>query len=70
LTPTISALEGCQGVTVFGDDFDGEYGLFVLWDSLQHADAAARVIGPQLQKHLEGNVAKPPERRLFQVLSS
>ena len=69
LAPRIAAQPGCHAVTVFGDDSDGQYGIFVLWDSQANADAAAQVIRPQLQAHLVGNVQGPPEARLFEVLS-
>jgi hypothetical protein len=57
-----------KSVTFFGDHSDGEYGLYVLWDSQENAAAAAEVIGPRLEQHLAGNVQRPPERRLFEVL--
>jgi hypothetical protein len=31
---------------VFGDDADGETGIFVLWDTHEHADDAAAVVRP------------------------
>jgi hypothetical protein len=69
LAPRISSQPGCGGVTVFGDDVDGEYGIFVLWDSEADAGAAAGVIRPILDRHLSGNVQAPPDARLFEVLS-
>jgi hypothetical protein len=57
-------------VTFFGDHSDGEYGLYVLWDSKDKADAAAAVIGPRLEQHLSGKVQRPPDRRLFEVLQA
>ena len=68
LVPAIRARPGCQAVTFFGDDSDGEYGLYVLWASQEDADAAAVVISPRLQKGLAGNVQGPPAIRLFQVI--
>jgi len=59
---------GCQGVTVFGDDADGEYGIFVLWNSEDNA-AAAQVTRPKLQEFFPGNVQRLPDVRLFKVLS-
>jgi len=70
LTPLIAEQPGCQAVTVFGDHGDGEYGIYVLWDSQEHADRAAGVVRPQLDKHLAGSIAAPPEARLFVVLRS
>ena len=70
LGPQIRGLSGCQSATFFGDDSDGQYGIFVLWDSQEAADAAADVIAPQLQRHLAGNVTEPPLRRLFEVIDA
>jgi heme-degrading monooxygenase HmoA len=69
LAPLIASQSGCEGVTVFGDDSDGEYGIFVLWDSEDNANAAAKVIRPMLDEHLSGNVQGPPDARLFRVIS-
>ena len=68
LAPEIEKQPGCHGVTVFADE-GGEAGLFVLWDTEEHANAAAQVIRPQLEQHLAGNIQGPPDARLFQVLS-
>ena len=68
LAPAISAQTGCAGVTFFGDETDGEYGLFVLWESEKDAEAAASVIGPRLMNGLRGNVQGPPTMRLFEVI--
>lgn len=70
LGPQIAAHTGCQAVTVFGDNTDGEYGIYVLWDTQEHADAAAAVMGPQLSEHLQGIATGPPSRRLFEVIWS
>lgn len=69
IAPLIASQAGCESVTVFGDDSDGEYGIFVLWDSAANADAAARVVRPKLDEHLSGNVQRAPETRLFEVIS-
>ena len=68
LVPAIGALKGCSSVTFFGDATDGEYGLVVMWESREDADAAAAVIGPRLQQGLAGNVQGPPDIRLFEVI--
>lgn len=67
--PLIASQPGCEGVTVFGDDADGDYGIFVLWDTAEHANTAAGVVRPKLDEHFAGNVTGPPEARLFEVLS-
>ncbi len=69
IAPLIALRPGFQSVTVFGDDTDGEYGIFVLWNSEDNADAAAQVVRPKLNEHFAGNVQGPPDARLFNVLS-
>jgi heme-degrading monooxygenase HmoA len=69
VAPLIASQPGCQSVTVFGDDTDGEYGIFVLWHSEDNADAAAQVVRPRLNEHFAANVQGPPDARLFKVLS-
>ena len=68
LAPQIRKQPGCDQVVVFGDA-NGDGGLFVLWDSQEHADSAAAIISPKLQEHLAGHVTAPPDTRLFPVLS-
>lgn len=70
LAPLISAQPGCQAVTIFGDSQDGECGIYVLWDTQEHADTAAGVVRPKLNEHLSGTAKAPPETRLFAVLAS
>ena len=67
LVPKIAGQPGCGGVTVLGDHSDGEYGIFVLWDSQAHA--AAAIIRPILDGHLSGHVQAPPEARVYEVIS-
>ena len=69
LVPLIAAQPGFQGVTAFGDESDGEYGIFVLWDTAENAEAAALVVRPQLAEHLSGKAQGPPDARLFDVLA-
>ncbi len=69
IAPLISSQPGCQSVTVFGDETDGEYGIFVLWDTQDSANAAAPLMRPKLDEHLAGNAKGPPDARLFKVLS-
>lgn len=70
LAPLVAEQPGCEGVTFFGDDGDGQWGIFALWDSQAHADAAAQVVRPHLNHHLAGQAQSPPETRLFEVLSA
>ncbi len=69
LVGAIKEQPGCMSATFFGAGDDGESGICVLWDSLEHADAASMVIGPRLMQHLGGNTVREPERRLFPVLA-
>ena len=70
VAPLIASQSGCAGVTVFGDEADGEYGIFVLWSSEDNANAAAQVDRPKLDELLAGNVLGSPDARLFKVISS
>ena len=70
LIPAISAQPGCKGALCFGDKASGDYGLFVQWDSKEHADAASAVIGPRLSQHLAGNVQGQSDIHLFEVIKS
>ena len=69
LVPLINSQLGCQSVSVFGDDSDGECGIFVLWDTEDHAEAAAGVVRPKLGEHLAGKIQSPPDARLFKVIA-
>jgi quinol monooxygenase YgiN len=69
LAPLIASQPGCVSVSIFGDATDGEYGIFVLWDSQANADSASQVIRPKLDEHLSGHVQSPPDARLFEVIS-
>ena len=68
LIPAIRDLSGCRSATFFGDEASGEYGLVVLWESREEADAASAVIGPRLQQGLSGIAQGPPDIRLFEAM--
>ena len=70
LIPAIKQQPGCESAVFFGGGEDGECGLFVLWDSQEHADTAAAIIRPRLNEHIAGKVSGPPDARLFSVLAS
>jgi len=57
----------CQGVTVSGDDADGEYGIFALWNSEDNA-AAAQVIRPKGARVLRGERPKSTRPPALQSL--
>lgn len=69
VVPAIKAQKGLQGVTFFGDDGDGAYGLFILWASREDADTAAAAVGPILMGALASVVEGPPDIRLFEVMA-
>jgi hypothetical protein len=69
IAPMITSLPGCRSVTVFGDESEGEFGLFVLWASEAEANAAAPIIRPKLDQHLAGHLKAGPVARLYDVLS-
>jgi heme-degrading monooxygenase HmoA len=69
IAPLIAVQRGCEDVTVFGNEVDGEYGIYVLWETEGDAELAAGVIGHELDKHLMETVARP-ETRLFEVIWS
>jgi quinol monooxygenase YgiN len=69
LVPLISEQPGCEAVSLFADAGDGQCGIFVLWDTQDHADAASNVVRPKLNEHLAGKVQAPPDARLFEVIA-
>jgi quinol monooxygenase YgiN len=69
MPPKIAAMPGCRSVTVFGDDSDGTYGIFVLWETEENANAAAPIIRPQVDERIAAHVVEEPQPRLFEVLS-
>ena len=69
LIPAIKLQPGCLSAVFFGGA-DGESGVCVVWESQAHAEAAAGVISPRLEAHLDGKVVTPPRRGLFPVLAN
>jgi hypothetical protein len=70
LGPLIRSLPGCSSATFFGDDTDGEYGIFVLWETQAQAESAAAIVSPRLEQHLAGKVKGGSSRRLFKVIGA
>ena len=67
IVPAIRAQKGCNTCKFFTDDEVGEYGIVVLWDSKEDADAASSVISPRLKPALADIVKEPPSIRLYEV---
>ena len=65
--PALRTLKGFKRVTFLGDEIVGEYGSLSVWESKEDAEAAAAVIGPQLEQAVSGIVKKPPTRQIFEV---
>ena len=65
--PAIKAQNGCSECVFITDDDAGEYGIVVLWDSKDNADAAAAVIGPRLSQALADITDEPASMKLFEV---
>ena len=65
--PALRALKGFKRVTFLSDETVGEYASLSVWESKEDAEAAAAVIGPQLEQAVSGIVKGPPTRRFFEV---
>ena len=65
--PALRALKGFKRVMFLGDETVGEYASLSVWESKEDAEAAAAVIGPQLEQAVRGIVKGPPTRRFFEV---
>jgi hypothetical protein len=68
LVANIKQQPGCLGVFFFSDA-GGESGIAALWQSRDHANAAASMIRPKLDAHLAGQAVRPPEVGLFPVIA-
>lgn len=66
VVPAIRAQKGCIRCEFFADDEAGDYGMVVLWQSKQAADAAYLVINPILNAGLAAANATA-SKRLFEV---
>ena len=69
--PVLEAQKGFKKITFLGDEAEGDYGSFSLWESKEdaeaEAEAEAEAIRPQLEQAVSGNAKAPPTRRLFEV---
>jgi hypothetical protein len=64
IVPAIRSQKGCDRCEFIVDDAAGDYGMVVVWESKQAADAAFLVINPILTSALAGI---KPSTRLFEV---
>lgn len=68
LVPAIRSQPGCESCSFFADFEAGDYGLVVLWESREAADAASTVISPILFGGVQGaNGSMTGSPRLFEV---
>src|SRR5260370_16160878 len=67
LVPKISAQPGCQGVTAFGDEASGDYGMAVLWGAAETHLAGESVNFTQLFEALcaKNTAIKPLFHQIF-----
>ena len=50
MQPLIAPLKGFVSTTALVDDVNGEYGVFMIWESKEAADAAAAMYRPKSQE--------------------
>jgi len=67
IVPKVRAQPGCERCEFFGDDEAGDFGIVVLWESPETANAASEVIGPQLGAALQQLNVTNWTRRLFDI---
>jgi hypothetical protein len=67
IVPAIRSQPGCERCAFFADYETGDYGLVVLWQSKEAAEAAAAVISPMLMRGIEKGNGTVQSRRLFEV---
>jgi len=65
--PAIKDQNGCNECVFFADDNAGDYGIVVLWNSKEDAEAAAPVIGPRLAQAISEVSDEPANIKLFEV---
>jgi len=65
--PAIKAQNGCNECVFFADDSTGDYGIVVLWNTIEDAEAAAPVIGPRLAQAIAEVSDEPANIKLFEV---
>ena len=66
--PALGAREGFKSATFLADEATGEYGVLVVFESREDADATFATLFPKLGQALTGIAQGPPTRQLFEVL--
>ena len=65
--PVIERQKGFKKITFFGDEAEGIYGSFSLWESKENAEAEAEALRPQIELAMSGNAKGSPTRQIFEV---
>ena len=66
--PALAARDGFKRATFLADDTTGTYGVLVVFDSKEAAQATWETLSPRLKKALDGIAQGPPTRTLFEIL--
>jgi heme-degrading monooxygenase HmoA len=64
----LSEAKGMISSHFVGDDATGEYGVFVLWESQEDAEAFFKVSFPVAQQALKGLLEEPAQVHLYEVI--
>ena len=67
IIPIIKSQKGCKDCMFLMLENESRYAFLVFWESREHADAAAPVIGPQLIPALYRISKEPVVPRLYEV---
>ena len=67
MSPRAKARKGFKSANFLSNEADGEYGVFILWDTKQDAEDAKEALLPILQSKLTGVAKNPPSLKLFEV---
>jgi hypothetical protein len=67
MLPKIGKQPGCKGCDFLVHEKDGRYALLVYWETEQHAETAAPIIGPEMTPSLNRISTKPVDPILYKV---
>ncbi|MFQ5872202.1 MAG: antibiotic biosynthesis monooxygenase family protein [Dehalococcoidia bacterium] len=68
IVPVIRSQKGFKQLYGLADDESGEYGGIVLWETKEDGEAAFKIVFPQVQQALQGQIAEPPKTGLYEVV--